>query len=508
MNKKEILDLGTNYYSDIVTCFERPIAIALQYKDKNIADMFIMLSKMFGIFNHKKAYKKSLIMGMRNLLGYEIEYCKLSYGNISKVVNEGSVCICGINLKYILINCNYKEKDWPHWTIITGVSKDKKALDIFDNMQHKDENHKYEGITISYKDIRYAHKMYKKQYGKEYYFFYIKRSKNYTKSQILKNILLDYCEKNMSSKYQQICLIEKISEMPKELACKGYLQQEYMKQIININKYRQAFMEILINEMNNYCYGEAQIKEMNTISTEINKEWSRFVMTEVIQANNNYEYKPILTDRIIEFNKIIEKNIRGFASYVEKYDKDTHKEALYEDKVLNIRYENNEDGIVRQSPTGVCFGFLNNTYNWWEGIDKAPKYVLENNVFIKGYKTKIKISTQYECGSGNFQVGIFFREKNNEEIYTIGIENNSYIFLDKIGKYGYKEVLSIRNNYSLFCAIEQDILEVGIMDEKEEISNTLKMNIDTQDMYDIGFFCKTWDKPVCFVSYLEMDKHI
>ena len=312
----------------------------------------------------------------------------------------------------------------------------------------------------------------------------------------------------MSSKYQQICLIEKISEMPKELACKGYLQQEYMKQIININKYRQAFMEILINEMNNYCYGEAQIKEMNTISTEINKEWSRFVMTEVIQANNNYEYKPILTDRIIEFNKIIEKNIRGFASYVEKYDKDTHKEALYEDKVLNIRYENNEDGIVRQSPTGVCFGFLNNTYNWWEGIDKAPKYVLENNVFIKGYKTKIKISTQYECGSGNFQVGIFFREKNNEEIYTIGIENNSYIFLDKIGKYGYKEVLSIRNNYSLFCAIEQDILEVGIMDEKEEISNTLKMNIDTQDMYDIGFFCKTWDKPVCFVSYLEMDKHI
>lgn len=509
MNKKEILDLGTNYYSDIITCFERPIAVALQYRDEKMADMFIMLSKMFGIFSHKKTQKEALIASMREFLGYEIEYCKLSYDNISKVVNEGGVCICGINLRYILLNCNYREKDWPHWTIITGVSKDKKTLDIFDNMQYKDANHKYEGITISYKDIKYAHKMYKKQYGKEFDYFYIKKSENYTKSQVLRNILIDYCYKYKSSKYQQICLIEKLSEMSQEVVCKEYLQQEYMKRIININKYRQAFMEILINEMNNYCYVEEQIKEINTISIELNKEWSRFVMVEVIQANNNYGYKPILTDRMIDLYSIIENNIRDFIKHIEKYDENAHKQITCEDEVINSRYENNEGGIARQSATGVCFEFMNKntTYNWWEGIDKAPKYVLEDNVFIKGYKTKIKISIQYECGSGNFQMGIFFRGENNEEIYTIGIENNSYIFLDKIGKYGYKEVVSIRNNYSIYCAIEQDILEVGIMDEKEEISNMLKMNIDTQEMYDIGFFCKTWDKPVCFVSYIEMDKH-
>ena len=79
---------------------------------------------------------------------------KDTYDNcISKAVNEQGVCICGINLRYVSLNCNYKEKDWPHWTIIAGASKDKKTVDIFDNMQHKDANYKYEGITISYKDI-------------------------------------------------------------------------------------------------------------------------------------------------------------------------------------------------------------------------------------------------------------------------------------------------------------------------------------------------------------------
>ena len=509
MIKKEILDLGTNYYSDIITCFERPIAIALKYTDEKMADMFIMLSKMFGIFSHKKTQKEALITSIREFLGYEIEYCKLSYDNISKAVNEQGVCICGINLRYVSLNCNYKEKDWPHWTIIAGASKDKKTVDIFDNMQHKDANYKYEGITISYKDIKYAHKMYKKQYGKAFDFFYLKRCENYSKSQVLRNVLLDYCEKYKSSKYQQILLIEKISEMPKELVGKEYLQQEYMKRIININKYRQVFMEILINEMNNYCYEEERIKEINTISIELNKEWSRFVMAEVIQANNNYGYMPTLTDRMVDLHSVIESNIKDFIKYIETYDENVHKQMICEDEVIISRYENNEAGIARQSSLGVCFELSdeNSTYNWWEGIDKAPKYILKNNMFIKDYKAKIKVSTQHKSGNGNFQVGLFFRRKDKHEIYAMGIENNSYIFLDNIGKYGYKEVLSIRNDYSLYCSIEQDILEVGIMDEKEEISNTLKMNIDTQQMYDIGFFCKTWDQPVCFVSYFEMGKY-
>ncbi len=509
MKKIDISDLRTNYYSDTITCFERPIAIALQCEDEYMSNMFILLSKMYGIFKHNKTKKEALFTGLQLTLGYELEECKISYDNISKILDDGGVCICGINLKYIFFNSNYKEKDWPHWTIIKGVSREKKTLDIFDNMQYEDMHHRYEKATILYKDINYAHKMYKKRYGKKYGAFCLKRNKIYSKTEILKNILLEYCDKYKANAYQQIYLLEKFSEMSEVVDNKEYLQQEYKKEIININKYRKVFFDVLIEEMLNYSFDRERIEVIKDTSEKLNNEWSKFIMLEVIKAHSNYKYKPILTDEIIYLQNTVENVVKDFVTHIDLCADGIQSKTICdnEKQIVDPIYENNETGIIKRVTGGFSFNLSSEsaTYNWWEGLDNAPKIILKKVMDIKCLEIKMNIIMDDGVGGGNYQSGFFLRTKDSKEIYALGIENNSHIFLDKIGEYGYKEALSIKDKYALYCVVEKGILTVGIENANGEISDVLKMYIDTQYMYEVGLFCKTWDKPTCFESIIQID---
>ncbi len=110
MTKLYVKDLEINYSSDILTCFERPIAVALGMESENLDQLFILISKMNGIFIHKSSQKRDLFQKVNQLLGYEIERCCISYSNIRKLLRNKRIIICGINLKAICFNSNYKKE--------------------------------------------------------------------------------------------------------------------------------------------------------------------------------------------------------------------------------------------------------------------------------------------------------------------------------------------------------------------------------------------------------------
>ncbi len=368
---------------------------------------------------------------------------------------------------------------------------------MFDNMQFWDEQHIYEHMTVYFKDIKYAHRMYKKRYGSEYSGYSLISAEKYTRIEMLKSILVEYYERDFkdSSIYFSLVLLQKISEISRLAINDKSLIDEYKKRLINVNKYRQVLFDILKKEMKNYGYDNARIGVFEEKVTELNKKWTTYVMLEVVNAVRTNDYIPYLNTDIMELEKCVANLVEEFKGYLEDYSINTPA------------IKSNESALVAETEKGVEFDLSDEdvVHNWWNQCDDSVKKVIDKNCIIEGYETDLTINIESELVSGNYQAGIYLKNVSGTDAYTFGVENNAYVFLDEVGLVGYKESISGQLQHKLHCKIENNVLTISIRTYGDDKLALLQTNIDCTERYEIGYFCKTWSEPSKVKLTMQLD---
>lgn len=488
-----LVDLRNNYNPDTITCFERPLAIIMKYYNNSLENLILMVIKLDGIYTSNLPIKNQIIKDMEEIFGCNIVYQKYSPKEIFELNEKNIPVVCGINLYDIFLSANYKKQTWPHWTIIYQVEYQTKIMKLFDNFQFSDMAHTYDKVKLTYKMIKLANKSYNKYYGKKYNCFYIDGVNLYKKEYIMKNIIEKYInidEKDIYQ-YKQIHILQNINKIRtlKENIPTSYID-EFKKKVININKYRIAFFEMLILEMNNYNYEVDKITTFQNKVYSLKDKWHSFVMIEIVKSINTQNYETTIPKQILALECEAKEEVRRFYDWFSNMDFQTFADK----KNYNFVSENNSDRIIIRNSGDYIFEFSGEqTYNWWKDYDYAPKVILKNKDLLKNNIIKFNIYINENFTTGNFQAGIFIRSRNKNITYMVGIENNSDIILDIVGVTGFKQKINRKNSYNMYCKISNQTIYTGLIDENRE-RELIAMDYEISDIVEVGLACKTWEK--------------
>lgn len=132
MERRILINNTVEYSLDRVSCFERTIANQLNYRNGYYGDLFIALSKMYQFYflQNNQNIRKEVFRLSKDILNVKIINIKRK--NIRKYMSESSNSKClpivGVDLIDLFYSNYYKEKDWPHWFLITGYDEYRKIF--------------------------------------------------------------------------------------------------------------------------------------------------------------------------------------------------------------------------------------------------------------------------------------------------------------------------------------------------------------------------------------------
>lgn len=508
MKNIKLSELSTNYNADTLTCFEKPLAVIMKNENEMFEDLFILLTKVNGIYMSEIPYKDLLVRDLYTILGFKMYEDKYSINVIEDLIDSNVPVIVGLDLYTIFMNDNYQEKHWPHWCIINGVYQEKNIVRMFDNFYFNDMSHKYEELNFDYKIIKESNKSYIKKYDKPFSFYYIINEKN----KAIKDILIEILDKivylsEMNVPFKQLEILRNINLITKnQLSNESELVEESKKKLININKYRQTVFNLIIKKMNAYKYSEAEIEHFQDNVAQLEKSWENFILVEIIKSLKYSDYDLCVPEEINNLSKSVTQQIKKFKEYIEKIEQieenNTVKKTNYEDlEFSQLIVENNNDDLI--SYKNNIYGFHFNTskiYNWWN-MNDSPKVIIKENIEINKIQTiTCEIESQTNFTVGNFMVGVFIRDRNDKNnCYMFGIEDNKYLSLDKVGFMGYKKEINFEENkvLTLFCKIESNTLTVGYKD------SSISMDLSNMNYVDIGITCKTWESGGAYSASIQ-----
>lgn len=91
MKKISVYDMPKNYYIDEVTCFEHPIAVAMNYYSSKCSSLYLILAKMYGIYfgDGRENIRETIFKSIREIIGINrVEYGKATVDIIRKNIKE------------------------------------------------------------------------------------------------------------------------------------------------------------------------------------------------------------------------------------------------------------------------------------------------------------------------------------------------------------------------------------------------------------------------------------
>lgn len=516
-NRYDINDIKKEYYIDTVTCFEHPIATAIKYFNTDSSECYLALTKLYGVYRedydgNEETNIDKIIKEAKDVFGIEIKKFKnVDWKTIVNCMDSEKLIIAGVNLYEMFYSEHYLKDNWGHWILINGYDKSNNTLNIFDNAQYNVLGERYGDFKITYRMLKKASKSYKIKYGEENLAFMVSKHKEFNYIKAITYIVSKYIEINISldKVYRQIFLLKEINKLTfSNENYVGYYIEEFKKKVININKYRNLFFDILINSMKKLNWDKYLTKEMIETVSKQNKEWEKYILRNIVKVVKIKDYQPQLENSIYELENCIQNYVKKYLKYLREYDNNIDEKKLEQCKnnentmissTISYKMENNNDKIISGNDKEIIFNFNNNKlYNWWIE-DNAPKILLVNENFEKITKGGIKITTHMEVENGTdiagdelYQAGFYIKTLIDDNSYVCAVENDSKWIFDRIGNSGRKQ--SIKNEYDIFLIIKDEKIVFG-----ETVGGMdlilFEDEIIFEGIFETGIMCKTWNRP-------------
>lgn len=529
MKKIKLQDMIYDYEYDEITCFEHPIIVICDYLNPGMGFCYALLSKLRGIYvqyKHQNYNTRELVLKeVSGHFGICMEEKKsISYREIIKYIDKNTPMIMGVNLKDIFYSSYYKEHDWIHWFLIKGYNQRGNLVTLLDNTQFEYIGHRYEDFNIPFDIVKNANKSFIKRYGSECSNIVFKKSYHVDMEEIMIYILNEYLKVDLKNKenYRQSILTKMYAGMNTQNPSsfwgidkeKEEFMNEFKKKMININKYRAVLFNGISDYMTKssfYMQMADVYDEFNIHVRELNTLWQKSTMKFLVKIMHGENTEEILDEEIIRREILVQNDVRRFAEYLIKKVSEPDERLINREKSFlksgvdntedivssNIRFENNYSNIISntgQSLYGKTIFTFDGTgiYNWWD-MDNAPKLIFKNEINQKtGLLVDLCIS---EYREGNFEAGIFVREKSTGRSLMIGIENKKYLVISEIGREKQKLDIDKQDTYRIFIRENKETIEFGMNHVDEENVMFVSCDIPLNDC-EIGIACKTWNKNI------------
>lgn len=498
-----ISDTVSGYYLDEVTCYERPVAVTLNYYKNRLGSLYLILCKAARAYclddNTEFIEIQSYITKfIQDYLGISVHEENTETDIIVKIkshLQEGHPVLVSGNLLEIPYSTKYKNTSWEHLFIIKGYNPETEMFTILDNThldetEYKDKNRKLFNFYLTEDIIRKAYKSFIDTFGYYKSLLYYRENENlgkYTEKEILCNIIQRLLGKK-GVNFSQILKINELVSLYAEESDQEKLTL-YIQKLLNINKYKNVMLDELILYMIRFDYPKDRIDEMKELKKLLFNAWSEFVSLAIIKLKRNrYQFNENMLKEINKYENSLENQLILFQTYLTEHEDYSKKRFnTYEEK-------ENLDNIISVREDDTCFEFDNGkTYNIWN-FGNAPKRTLLSKETDRNYKISANIVIDAKTKETAYQTGIFI--KNSEEkMWLAAIDSRGKFVVDLVGISNLDAPINLEVIYRMniiVAVIKNKLVAKLINDENNEQLAEITTVFDRTPSLEMGLLVKTW----------------
>lgn len=476
-------DTVAKYSLDYLNCFERPVAIAMNFIEHNSGNLYIAYRKFYQAFSLPENNGNLLYTSYEEDTGIQ-SHCVTITNNlietlISLLEKNFPVVVPG-DLIALYYSSHYMQDHWNHLFLIKGYDREKGLFYMLDSIQQ----HTTDEVPVSYDfpirfdDLETVFQEFSKT-NKPVICYYEK-----TDSSISFRDRLVRCFHLFYDHIQ--------AENYIETRLKGTMEENsdkriYIDLLMNCPKYRIAGLESLLTCVKDLSYDTSAFQP---ILNDISKEWTsvnRIFSIKVLKNKNNAIEYPV-NNTLKDAEQRLLKELEKILLFLE---------TQLETKETSFFFENNQDQIIIQKENSFLFQFHNDKlYNSWCS-DYCPKVIVHSSKSpITAFEFSITTQVRFDRNVEGHQEGIFLRT-SKQDMYTFGIDYLQRLAFDYVGKVfidTYKCPVST-SAVTLFTNLKDGMLTFGIIDEHQMLIPVTTVPFDFE-VVQIGFYSKTWNQ--CF----------
>ena len=482
-------DTVAKYSLDYLNCFERPVAIAMNFIEHNSGNLYIAYRKFYQAFSIQEEKGNLLFTSYEEDTGIQ-SHCVTITNNLTEtlisLLDQNFPVVVPGDLISLYYSSHYMQDHWSHLFLIKGYDREKRLFYILDSIQQ----HTTDEIPVSYDfPIRFDDlEAVFQEYGKT------------------KEPVICYYEKTDSSISFRDRLIKCFQLFYNHIKAENYIEKRlrvafeedsdkrvYIDLLMNCPKYRIAGLESLLTSMKDLSYDTSAFQP---ILNEISKEWTlvnRIFSMKLLKNKNSTTEYPI-SNALKDAEQRLLNELEKVLLFLEKQ---------YETKETSYLFENNQDQIIIPKDNSFLFQFHNDKlYNSWCS-DYCPKVIVHSSKSpITAFEFSITTEVKLDRNVEGHQEGIFLRT-SKQDMYTFGIDYLKTLAFDYVGKIfidTYKCPVST-SAVTLFTNLKDEMLTFGVRNENQMLIPVATVPFDFE-VVQIGFYSKTWNQ--CFELETEI----
>lgn len=493
-----------SYSFEKISCFERPVGIALSRYNEMYSSYYYMYIKLVESYNvlkykdenyvdYKFTYLTTVLLEEYMGIKYNKYYTDNEISHfVENQIDKNNPVLIPCNLYGLYYSAHYMIHNWPHLFLINGYDEKRKLYNIIDSEQTND---KYSDFFMKYDQMEEIYRLHDCFHKKTDIFYLEQINSNDSKDE--KEILINFMELYLNGldkqPYKELEIIDVINSMTNNCNIESnYSLETLTRRLLNIPKYKEVIFSELIKCLELYKYNVNEIDLMSSIMNKLISSWTLFI---------NKSLRKVYCHKPIEYNTntlndiyIYENELR---KCIEKANKSLNNFSMCDTKLnehddLDYYCENNHDNIISIKNKVITFDFNNDKeYNSWL-YDNCPKYIFnkkinldsENYFAVTVNIDEISEETSYHCG-------IIIRTDNNQ-LYMWGIDSGISLKFDHIGVINIKEEALVDLNLVLYISINNDKCEFGYYDQKKNNQIIVDTVYLDSNVLEVGVACKTW----------------
>lgn len=483
-----------HYNLDEIDCFQRPIAIVLDNFDRMLANIFIAYAKsmeLYAKWTSPIIMRRNLLHILADKMNIEIipkgkeKFTKFLYNQL----DNNYPIIVGVNYYGLYYSNYFLKENYPHWVIVNGYDTQCSLFSILDYTQFMERKFDFDKFVFQEKPFHKLNKDYEKIYSDMDSCFVLSPKEDIKKANFRKMIgdFLRYSLNEMECGTNSVVLqLNDIASMKS----KNQVELEKLR-ILNINKSRKKFVDILVDIMDYFNYDSKLIKQFYLTGSKLIYNWnnySQFCFLQIDKGSVNapFSLTPVIKDLeeqmincLMEFLNFIKASNTNIS--IESEGK-KHKGIQNDyDKVISVLSENE-----------IKFSFFKpKEYNWWEH-NNAPMYEILSSKGNNNIKISLVIEIEKKFTVENFQTGFYII--NGEESFFVGVDSNDLFCMDKIYVDNFSCYGKLQYKYKLLLEINNKFIELSDVSSNAK-KILLKRHFERANEIKVGIVSKTWGTP-------------
>jgi hypothetical protein len=514
----EIRPNNDSYMLDTISCFEKPIGIAMSYYNEiysNYYYMFIELIKTYNVSEYKvdDYIYYNIINTTQQLLQqeFEIDFNRIeTKDNISfpiqKQLNKNNPVLIAGNSYGLYYTKHYKTNNWRHLFLIKGYDETRQLYYILDSLQMSLDQGKYTDYFMPYSLMQELYNLYS-FFEKKCEFYFLERQISFNLKdnlELMLNFMNMYLNKLDKQPYKELEIIDEINDCIyesihtnsayMETSSKGgHILKYLIPRLINTPKCKDVMFEELLEKLKLLDYPNNKIDQISSLKNKLISEWTNVIN---ILIKDVYNHLVISSDQkltnVIAYEKEMRKLIAECFNFYSNIYELHPINKQQDDNFVNYYCDNNSDNLITIFEKNIIFNFnTKKTYNTWSE-DHCPKFLFKDKLIANKHyslKTSIKVHENYKETA--YHAGIIIMTENNQ-MYLWGINSGLSLRLDKVGIENIIDFPINNLDTMLFINSYNDICEVGYIDEeinKQHVVEEFKLD---SNIKGLGIGCKTW----------------